>query len=293
MDACKRWAFAVQTDSAKMRALSTTIKITTTITIFYSNIGSPAKRRAFHSVSSNSVVSSPNNAVTDMPFFGVPSSKTRCCVCNTYYTTTNVSNCFINAFMRSKALLTHNIMIREGSTCCHKHLNKNGLLPDAIASIKNMKSSTTTINRNHMLHAFDDLKITYKRFESVVDEANRRPAIDFSDSDRFTDKQYFILMGITKENYKNLCTSIPSTSLRKTELRSANQAIHCLLVKLRLGLNNSVLATLFSFRDDRIISHVLEGTRLSIMDHFVHKHLGFEHISTRDVSDQHTRSLAK
>ncbi|CAF3140890.1 unnamed protein product [Rotaria sp. Silwood2] len=270
---------------------STTINTTTTTS--YSNICSPAKRRASQSVSSNSVISPPNNAVMDMPFFGVPSSKSRCCVCNAYYTTTNVSSCFINAFMRSKALLTHNIMIREGSTCCHKHLDKNGLLPDAIASIKNMKSNTTAISRDDLLHAFDDLKIAFKRLESILDEANRRPAIDFDDSDRFTDQQYFILMGITKENYKNLCSSIPPTSLRKTELRSANQAIGCLLVKLRLGLNNSVLATLFSFPDERVVSRVLESARLSLMDHFVPKHLGFEHISRRDLIDQHTRPLAK
>ena len=84
---------------------------------------------------------------------------------------------------------------------------------------------------------FDDLKITYKRLESIVDGANRRSAIDFDDPDRFTDKQYFILMGITKENYKNLYASIPSTGLQKTELRSANQAIGCLPVKWRLWLS--------------------------------------------------------
>ena len=219
MDTGRKVNTAVRTDLAKICDWSTTISTTTT---FYSNIGSPAKLHAFHLVSSNCVVSSPNNAVIDMPFFGAPSSKSRCCVCNVYYTITNVSSCFINAFMRSKALLTYNIMIREGSTCCHKHLNKNGLSPDAIASIKNMKSSTTTISRDDLLHAFDDLKIIYKRLESIVSEANRRPAIDFGDSDRFTDKQYFILMDTTKENYKNLCASIPPTSLLKTELRSAN-----------------------------------------------------------------------
>ena len=230
---------------------------TTITTTFYSNIGSPAERRAFHSVSTNSVVSSPNNAVIDIPFFGVPFSKSRCCVSNAYCTTTNVSSCFINAFMCSKALLTHNIMIGEVSSYCHKHLNKNGLLPDAIASIKNMKPSTTTISCDDLLHAFDDLKITYKRLASIIDEVNRRSTIDFEDSDRFTDKQFVILMGIAKQNYENRCASIPSTNLQKTELRSANQATDCLLVKLRLGLSNSILATLFSFRDERVISSVL------------------------------------
>ena len=290
-DARKKVDIAVQTDSVKLCDLSTTINTTTTT--FYSNIDSSTKRHAFHSVSSNSVVSSPNNVVIDMPFSGVPSSKSRCYACNAYYTTTNVSCCFINAFMHSEALLTRSIIILEGSTCCHKHLNKNGLLPDGIASIKNMKSGRTTINRDDLLHAFDDLKITYKRLESIVSGAYRRPAIDFNDSDRFTDKQYFILMGITKENYKNLCASISPTSFRKTELHSANQSIGWLLVKLHLGLSNSVLATLFSFRDERTVSRVLESTRLSPMDHFVPKHLSFEHISRRDVIDQHTPPLAK
>ena len=56
----------------------------------------------------------------------------------------------------------------------------------------------------------------------MLDETNRRSAIDFDYSDQFTNTQYFILIDSSKENSENLCSSIPLTSLRKTELLSTN-----------------------------------------------------------------------
>ena len=66
-----------------------------------------------------------------------------------------------------------------------------------------------------------------------------------------------------------------------------------MLVKLRLGLSNQVLATLFSVPDNRTVSRFLESARKALMAHFVPKHLGFEHISRQDVIANHTRPLAK
>ncbi|CAF4655771.1 unnamed protein product [Rotaria sp. Silwood2] len=184
-------------------------------------------------------------------------------------------------------------MIQEDSTCCRRHLDSTRLIPEAIALIRKTKSNTNKIERNELLSSLDDLKITFKRLQSMLDEANQRPAIDFDVSDRLTDEQYFILTGITKDNFGDLCSRIPSSSLRRTQLRSAKQAIGCLLVKLRLGLSNSTLATLFSLPDVKAVSRILESARVSLMDYFVPRHLGFEHISRRDVIDTHTRPLAK
>ena len=118
------------------------------------------------------------------------------------------------------------------------------------------------------------------------------PPITFDDSNRLTDQQCFMLTGINKQNFSNLCSCIPSTSLRQAHLRSIEQPIGCLLVKLRLGLSNSVLAVLLSLPDVRTVSRVLESALLFLIRYFVPRHLGFEHISRRDVIDKHTRPLA-
>ncbi|CAF4439115.1 unnamed protein product, partial [Rotaria magnacalcarata] len=85
---------------------------------------------------------------------------------------------------------------------------------------------------------------------------------------------------------------VPPNSLRNTQLRSSYQAIGCLLVKLRLGLSNSVLSLLFSLPDVKAVSRVLDSARTSLMEHFVPRYLGFQHISRQDVIDKHTRPLA-
>ena len=127
----------------------------------------------------------------------------------------------------------------------------------------------------------------------MLDEANQRPSIDFDDLNCLTDEQCFILTGIKKNHFIDLCSGIPSNNLRQSESRSATQAIDCLLVKLRLGLSHQVLATQFSLPDIRIVSRILESARKALIAHFVPKHLGFEHISRQDVIANHTRPLAK
>jgi hypothetical protein len=69
----------VQTDPVKICDLSAMVN-TTTVTSSDSNIGSPAKRRALHSITSDDVTPSYKNGTIEMPFFKIPSSKSRCCV---------------------------------------------------------------------------------------------------------------------------------------------------------------------------------------------------------------------
>ena len=81
--------------------------------------------------------------------------------------------------------------------------------------------------------------------------------------------------------------------IRHSDLRPSRSAIACLLVKLRLGLSNDVLATLFGFRNRRDVGHVLDGARQALIKCFAPKHLGFSHISRENVITNHTRPLAK
>ena len=110
-----------------------------------------------------------------------------------------------------------------------------------------------------------------------------RAPIVFDDFNRLTEEQCFILTDGTKNNFLDLCFDIPSNSLRPAELSSIKQAMGCLLVKLRLGLSNPVLVTLFSLSDKKTVSHIVESARNIPMTHFARKHLSFEHVSRQDV----------
>ena len=69
--------------------------------------------------------------------------------------------------------------------------------------------------------------------------------------------------------------------------------VGCLLTKLRLGLSNNVLTTLFSFSGKRIVDQVIESVQQSLIKHFVPQYLGCEHISHEKIIKHHTRPLAK
>ncbi|CAF4595829.1 unnamed protein product, partial [Rotaria socialis] len=158
------------------------------------------------------------------------------------------------------------------------------------------KPNMNMIRQDELIKSLDDLKTVYNRLKSMVHDANQRPTIDFNEYDRFTDHEYFILTGIKKNDFINLCSMVPPNSLRNTQLRSSYQAISgdrlFACQTIRLGLSNSVLSLLFSLADVKAVSRVLDSARTSLMEHFVPRYLGFQHISRQDVIDKHTRPLA-
>ena len=145
----------------------------------YPTTASPAKRRALLSSSLNDDTSSHDNSAIELPLFRVPSSKSRCCVCGAYYTQKRSSYHFINESIRCDALVTHKIMIREGSTCCTKHINNNCLSTEAITAIKNTNANTNKISSDELMHSFQDISREFKRIESILDETSRQPANNF------------------------------------------------------------------------------------------------------------------
>ncbi|CAF1143881.1 unnamed protein product, partial [Didymodactylos carnosus] len=116
------------------------------------------------------------------------------------------------------------------------------------------------------------------------------PPLDFNDHFRHTDAEYYMLAGINKVNFEHLCATV---NMRNTDNRSLSMAVGCLLVKLRLGEPNTVLATLFSFSDKRTVGHILDRARIALLRDFVPDNLGFQHITRDQVINEHTRSLVK
>ena len=102
-----------------------------------------------------------------------------------------------------------------------------------------------------------------------------------------------MLTGLTRDQFNNLCSEIPPSALRHTNIRTPRTAIACLLVKLRLGLSHQTLCTLFSVEDKRKMSRILDSACTVITNYFVPKHLGFDHIERQQVVENHTRPLAK
>ena len=188
-------------------------------------------------------------------------------------------------------LLTYNIIVLDGSTCCTKHLRDDEFKSDGIDMMKK-GPDTCKVTVHELMQLIKDIQISFIKLQSLLSEALSRPAIDFDDTQMASD-QHFTLMGISKENFDDLCSRIAAVSLRQSDLRSARQSISCLLVKLRLGLSNQILATLFCLPNKRAVSRIVDSARTALMEHFVPNYLGFGHLSRCDLIDTHTRPLAK
>ena len=65
-------------------------------------------------------------------------------------------------------------------------------------------------------------------------------------------------------------------------------AIAILLVKLRLDLSHQTLCTVFGLEDKMQISRILDNACSALIQYFVAKHLGFGHITRKDVIQKHT-----
>jgi len=80
--------------------------------------------------------------------------------------------------------------------------------------------------------------------------------------------------------------------MRKSRIRSVRTALAVFLVKMRLGISNSVLASLFHLKNKRTVSRLIHSVRLALMKDFASHHVGLQHIDRQAVLDQHQTAIA-
>ena len=64
------------------------------------------------------------------------------------------------------------------------------------------------------------------------------------------------------------------------------------MTRLRTGLSNAILSTLFAI-DKRRIDRAVKTARVALMFSFVPRHLGIDHISPDSIITNHTTSMSK
>lgn len=64
------------------------------------------------------------------------------------------------------------------------------------------------------------------------------------------------------------------------------------LTKLKTGLSNKILATLFQVSRDSI-RRAIKSVRKNLLQTFTPHHIGFEHVTREDLIRNHTRPLAQ
>ena len=101
-----------------------------------------------------------------------------------------------------------------------------------------------------------------------------------------------ISRGSTRVQHDRIPTYIPTNSLINSINRSPRCALACLLMKLRLGVSNSVLASILGIDNKRKVSDIMHSVRTALIRYFVPNYLGLAHITRQEVIKKHTSPIA-
>ena len=216
---------------------------------------------------------------SSLPFFRLPKSCQKCSICTIYFS--NKTHFIeVNNDLRVNCLLDHHIYIQENSRCCTGHFINGKLSQKIIETIKNQKKKKHPITRDEMIKLYQELKEEIRHKEKKLNDLKDQSSLNFDDHEEsMSDQNYHVLTGLTRDQFNNLCSYIPSSGLRNSDIRTPRMAIAIRLVKLRLGLSYQALCTLFGLEEQKQISRILDSACSALTQYFVPKHLGFGHIT--------------
>ena len=175
-----------------------------------------------------------------------------------------------------------NIFVPEGSRCCEEHLRNERLSHDALNEIRPFKVTETMFSSSDVISWFSKFR---NRYNSIR-------YFDFDPSFRMSDFDCYNLTGISKLSFEQLINFFKDCKIKYSSNRSLRNAVGMFLTKLRLGVSNKVLTTIFQFSNPKAVSRTLAAVREAMLSHFVPYYLGFTHMSRYDVINNHSSPLA-
>ena len=184
---------------------------------------------------------------------------------------------------RYLVLLNKNVFIPEGARCCSDHMTNQRFKSKAIDKIAPCFVQMKKLNAG-------DIQLLLSKWQMLYQDKKR---LDFDNSHSMSDNEYRVLTSLSKSQFDDLIGQISPARIRNSSNRSIRTAVGILLCKLRLGLSNQLLAILFELPDKKTVSRTIESARTALISEFVPFNVGFNHISRREIIDQHTTTIAK
>ena len=185
---------------------------------------------------------------------------------------------------RYDAFIQTSILLPVGIRCCSSHLENNRFTTFAISCLKVMEkvkegSKITDTELVSLLH-----------FIINAAQQNKSKRLDFDGQDTLSDDDYHTLTGISKDQFNDLVGYVHN--INNTKLRSPRTCLAIYLLKLRSGMSNKVLSSLFGV-SKYIIRRSVKAARRCLRGTFVNENVGFQHITREKVINEHTRTIAK
>ncbi|CAG2251513.1 unnamed protein product [Mytilus edulis] len=181
---------------------------------------------------------------------------------------------------RTQDFIQKCIVIPANSRCCPNHLLGNYFTQESISMIPKV-NNTTRFNRSDITELLDRVRETLTLNGKLNFDCAHSLSVE--DYQRLTDS-------LTRNQFEAVANTV--TDLRKSEIRSVKTCLAILFVKVRTGLSNSILATLFSLEIHQI-QRATHAVRFSLVKSFVPKFLGFQHMSHEKFTRDHTTPTAR
>ena len=137
---------------------------------------------------------------------------------------------------RTQAFIDRAIVIDSKARSCPFHL----LHQYSLNQIK-AKYNQSYMNRTDIVTLLQNVWATLSKKSS---------RLSFDHPNCLSDEDYYSLTGVTKHQFSQISSRL--SSLRNSSVRSVESCLGILLVKLRTGLLNSILSTLFSLTKSQI-----------------------------------------
>lgn len=220
-------------------------------------------QRTCHQKSSSLSVSQPpqpgvcSPPSISLPLQRTPSSHAYCFICKR----PGPKLVVVSSAARFSAFLHHEIIIPPGSRCCPSHVDEGEFRPGVLNNIQTFESSL--INKSTVLELIQKIR------NYALQTSTSRFSFELSS---MSNTDYLALTGISKENFEDLHYFI-STDIRNTQNRGTRMSLGIFLLKLRSGMSNQLLATIFGISKSSLCRAV-KSVRTALMKSFVPNHLG-------------------
>ncbi|CAF2201363.1 unnamed protein product [Rotaria magnacalcarata] len=183
---------------------------------------------------------------------------------------------------RELLFIRSNILIPKGSRCCEDHVFNGRLRVETLNEVRPFKITDVDFSSTDIL----------TRLNKFRDYYNSIRYFDFDPPFTMSEFDCYNLIGLSKSNFEDLIQSLTHSKINHSHNRSLRNAVGLFLTKLRLGISNKVLTTLFQFSNQKAVARTLDAVREVMILNFVPHHLGFNHISRQDVISSHSSPLA-
>ena len=85
------------------------------------------------------------------------------------------------------------------------------------------------LTMDEFMNVFVVVKNEFLLKASIIENLNKAPPLNFDDLTSLTSKNYYVFTDLSRSDFNNLCSRIPSMALRNTENRSARNCSRLLI----------------------------------------------------------------